>query len=176
MILSRFPAQWLPCATVLSASVLVGALWLAAPTCSLTASAQVDSASVDEIGATHIGPTRYENIGWHKVVFLNFDANKARRAKALTEQCLAPGAAETSASPPLVVETSKGPWDLLMIYSLGEAPSEKRWETPADLGALRTACTRAVGQDAWHEYKDLVVRSSALVGFSGRLGRPPGGS
>jgi hypothetical protein len=37
---------------------------------------------------------------------------------------------------PSVVETPRGPWDLLMIYSLDEAPSKKRWETPADLGVL----------------------------------------
>lgn len=176
MIFSHVSTQRFPCARVLSATVLVGTLCLAAPIVSLTASAQGDSASTGELGPHNIEPTRYEKIGWHKVIFLNFDSEKSRRAKALTEQCLASAGATTGADVPLVVETSKGPWDLLMIYSLDEAPLEKRWETPADLGALRTACTRAAGQDTWQEYKDLMDRSSALVGFSGRLGRRPGGS
>ena len=175
MILSRFPAQWRHCAAILFVFLIVGVFCVTAPIFSQTTLAQRDSASVDEIGATSIGPTRHDNIGWHKVVFLNFESGTVRRAKALTERCLAPSATTSRVSTPFVVETPNGPWDLVMVYSFGEAPLEKRWETPAELEILRTACTKAVGDDTWHEYKDLIVRSSALVGFSGRLGRTPGG-
>lgn len=123
-----------------------------------------------------MGPTRYEDIGWHEVIFLNFDSEKARRAKAMTERCLS-SASPTRERMPVLVETPSGPWDLLMIYPLEGAPLQKKWKTPAELEKLRSACAKAFGdekaKDAWNEYKGLIVRSSSMVGLSGRFGRPP---
>jgi hypothetical protein len=123
-----------------------------------------------------MGPTRYEDIGWHEVILLNFDTEKARRAKAMTEQCLA-SASATRDRRPVLVETPSGPWDVLMIYPLEGAPAEKNWKTPADLGTLRADCAEAFGEEtaegAWEEYQGLIVRSSSIVGLSGRFGQPP---
>jgi hypothetical protein len=132
-------------------------------------------AQVDSTALSAVGPTRYEDIGWHEVILLNFDAEQARRAKALTERCLA-SASATGETAPLLVETPSGPWDVLMIYPLEEAPLEKTWTTPAELGKLRSACAEAFGEkagDTWETYKALIVRSSSMVGLSGRLGRGP---
>jgi hypothetical protein len=132
-------------------------------------------AQVDSTALSAVGPTRYEEIGWHEVILLNFDAEQARRAKALTERCLA-SASATGETAPLLVETPRGPWDVLMIYPLEEAPLEKTWTTPAELGKLRSACAEAFGdqaEGAWETYKALIVRSSSMVGLSGRLGRRP---
>jgi hypothetical protein len=58
-----------------------------------------------------------------------------------------------------------------MIYSLEEAPLEKNWKTPADLGKLRADCFEAFGEKkaegAWETYKALIVRSSSMVGLVG---------
>jgi hypothetical protein len=154
-----------PC--LLTGAVLIGGLlFLAPPT-----GAQVDSTTL----AT-MGPTRYDDIGWHEVILLHFDAEAARRAKALTERCLS-AASTTEAAAPILVETPSGPWDVLMISPLEDAPLEKEWQTPAALSRLRSACADAFGDeeatDTWETYKDLIVRSSSMVGLSGRLGRPP---
>lgn len=152
--------------TLLCGIVLFGALWF--PSAS---HAQVDSTT-----RSAMGPTRYEDIGWHEVIFLNFDSEKARQAKAMTEKCLS-SASPTPNRMPVLVETPNGPWDVLMIYPLDEAPMEKKWKTPAELEKIRSACAEAFGdekaKDAWNEYKGLIVRSSSMVGLSGRFGRPP---
>jgi hypothetical protein len=123
-----------------------------------------------------MGPTRYEEIGWHEVIFLNFDSERARRAKAMTERCLSSDSA-TRDRMPVLVEIPGGPWDVLMIYPLEDAQLEKKWKTPADLGKLRSACAEAFGEEtakgAWKEYQNLIVGSSSLVGLSGRFGQPP---
>jgi len=154
-----------PC--LLSGAVLIGGLPFLAP----SAGAQVDSTTL----AT-MGPTRYDDIGWHEVVLLNFDAEATRRAKALTDQCLS-AASTTEETAPILVETPGGPWDVLMIYPLEDAPLKKSWETPAALGKLRAACADAFGDeeaaDTWETYTDLIVRSSSMFALSGRLGRPP---
>ena len=133
-------------------------------------------AQVDSTTLSAVGPTRYEEIGWHEVILLNFDAEATRRAKALTDQCLS-AASTTEETAPILVETPGGPWDVLMIYPLEDAPLKKSWETPAALGKLRAACADAFGDeeaaDTWQTFKDLIVRSSSMVGLSGRLGRPP---
>mgnify|MGYP006896936881 CR=1 FL=1 len=132
-------------------------------------------AQVDSTTLSAVGPTRYEEIGWHEVILLNFDAEQARRAKALTERCFS-SASATGEKTPLLVETPGGPWDVLMIYPLEDAPLQKAWETPAELGKLRSACAEAFGEkadDTWETYKGLIVRSSSMVGLSGRLGRGP---
>lgn len=133
---------------------------------------------MDSTTLATMGPTRYDDIGWHKVILLNFDAEAARRAKALTERCLS-AASTTEAAAPILVETPSGPWDVLMIYPLEGAPLEKEWQTPAELDRLRSACADAFGDDeaadTWQTFKDLIVRSSSMVGLSGRLGQPPDG-
>lgn len=136
-----------------------------------TAAAQADSTS---LGA--VEPTRYDDIGWHEVIFLNFESEEARRAKGMTQLCLSSTSAPRDKMP-FLVETPSGPWDILMIYPLESAPLEKKWATPADLGKLRSACVEAFGDEkanaTWDEYKGLIVRSSSMVGLSGRFGRPP---
>lgn len=126
-------------------------------------------------------PTSYRDIGWHEVIFLNFDSEKTRRAKALTERCLRRATSSPDPPGPQVLELPGGPWDLMLIYSLGdsarEAPAlEKKWKSPADLGRLREACRKAAEEGAdrtWEEYKGLLASSTMLVGFSGRIEQPP---
>lgn len=150
---------------LLCGALLFGAIsWL--PSASR---AQSDSTTLEAMG-----PTRYEEVSWHEVIFLNFDSEKARRAKAMTEQCLT---SATRDRMPVLVETPSGPWDVLMIYSLKGAPVEKNWNAPADLGKLRADCASAFGEEkaegAWEEYQGLIVQSSSMVGLSGRFGQPP---
>jgi hypothetical protein len=153
-----------PLLILLCGIVLYGALWF--PSASR---AQVDSTT-----RSAMGPTRYDDIGWHEVIFLNFDSEKARRAKAMTERCLS-SASSTRDRMPVLVETPSGPWDVLMIYPLEGAPLQKKWKTPAELEKLRSACAEAFGddkaEDAWNEYEGLIVQSSSIVGLSGRFGR-----
>lgn len=155
--------------SLISVMALSGAVFLAVlclPTC---APAQVDSPSDRARLATD-----YEDIRWHEMVFLSFESGRVNRGKVLTKQCLRPPTSEAEVERPRLVETPQGPWDVIMIHTLDKAPLEKTWETPANLEKLRQACVHASGNEAadvnWHEYNDLIARSSSLIGFSGRLG------
>ena len=112
-------------------------------------------------------------VEWTEVVLLTFKAGSNRKASGITDRCFRRAHGNSETPVPHVIEIPKGPWDVMFVYVLEEAPVEMRWKTPADLTKLRRCFTGVYGEDAaqWDAYRRLIARSTSVRGFAGRQGR-----
>ena len=76
-------------------------------------------------------PTKYENVSWHQVVLVDYKPGKMKRAKEIIKLYEEAGkAAETKA--PEMIWLMSGEYDLMLIWTLEDGPSEFEWKYSAD--------------------------------------------
>jgi len=119
-------------------------------------------------------PQRYEDVTWNNVVLYDFKAGKGDRAMEIIGDHYDPAAKKAGIQIPHSVQLQTGPWDLMMIWTMKDGPSEMAWETsPWDVKAQK-AMVGMLGQEKAQEIVDefdnTVARETSFVGFSGRHG------
>jgi hypothetical protein len=121
-------------------------------------------------------PTRYEDVAWNQVVLVDFKAGREERAMEIIEDRFLPVAKKAGNQIPRTVEMQTGPWDLLLVWTLQDGPSEMTWEiSPEEIETMKAA-QEMFGQEKMEkisdEYSSLIARETSFVGFSGRHGAP----
>ncbi len=83
------------------------------------------------IAQEEMKPTKYENVSWHKVVLVDYKPGKMKRAKEIIKLYQESGkAAETMA--PEMIWFMSGEYDLMLIWTLKDGPSEFEWKYSPD--------------------------------------------
>lgn len=118
---------------------------------------------------------RYENVDWHQVVLVDFKHGKKTRAMEIVREYYDPATEKSGTQRPRAIEFQTGPWDMMLIWTMEDGPSEMTWEThPEGLKWMNAVAEIAGGEDKAQkildEYNGLIVRTTSFVGLSGRHG------
>lgn len=120
---------------------------------------------------------RYENVDWHRIVLVDFTAGGRERQLEIIENYLVPASEKAGTQPPVVIEMQSGPWDVMLVWTMKEGPSEMTWERHPENIKSRKALVEIAGSmeeatKVWEEHMSLVARSTSFIGLSGRHGMP----
>jgi len=121
-------------------------------------------------------PKRYEDVTWNEVVLVDFKAGKEDRAMEIIEDHYNPATRKAGTQVPRHVNLQTGPWDLMLIWTLQDGPSEMAWETSPEDAKFEKAFVEMHGEEKAQEIGDeitsAIARTTSFVGFSGRHGAP----
>jgi hypothetical protein len=118
---------------------------------------------------------RYENVDWHNVVLVDFKPGKTGRAMEIIDDHFTPASEQAGTQVPRMMELQTGPWDVMLIWTMEEGPSEMTWEISPEGLRFQEALVEVVGseedvEEIWDEYYSLVDRSTSYIGMAGRYG------
>ena len=119
---------------------------------------------------------RLEGVTWNQVQLVDFKSGKEERAMEIIEDRFLPLVKKAGTQIPRTVEMQTGPWDLLLVWTLKDGPSDMTWEiSPEEIETMKAA-QEMFGQEKMEkisdEYSSLIARETSFVGFSGRHGAP----
>ena len=121
-------------------------------------------------------PQRYEDVTWNTVVLIDFKAGKEDRAMEINGDYFDPASKKAGIQVPRHIELQTGPWDLMMIWTMKDGPSEMAWETsPWDVKGWKAMLEmhgKEKAQEIADEWSSAIARATSFVGFSGRHGAP----
>jgi hypothetical protein len=121
-------------------------------------------------------PERYEDVTWNHVQLIDYKAGKESRAMEIVGDHLISAYEEAHVPAPRVVELQTGPWDVMLVRTMKEGPSEMIWKTSPEEVKLLWAHRKMYGEmkadSISAEHEKLITRSTSYVGFSGRYGPP----
>jgi len=121
-------------------------------------------------------PTRYQGVTWNQVLLVDFKSGKEERAMEIIEDRFLPFVKKAGNQVPRTVKMQTGPWDLLLVWTMKDGPSDMTWKTsPEDIETLEAA-REMFGQEKMEkigdEYSSLIARETSFLGFSGQHGAP----
>ena len=121
-------------------------------------------------------PTRYEDVTWNQVVLVDFKPGKEERAMEIIDEYFDPVVKKAGNQMPRAVELQTGPWDLLLVWTMKDGPSDMTWETSPEEIETMKAAQEMFGQEKMEkindEYSSLIARTTSFMGFSGQHGAP----
>lgn len=121
-------------------------------------------------------PKRLEGVTWNNVTLIDFKSGKEERAMELIEKQFIPVLKKAGNPIPHTIELQTGPWDLMLVGTMDEGPSEMNWETSPEEVKNMKAANEMLGKEKAQkisdEYSSLIARETSFVGFSGRHGPP----
>ena len=121
-------------------------------------------------------PQRYEDVTWNWVVLYDFKAGKRDQAMEMVRDHYIPASKKAGTPYPRVIELQTGSWDVIVVYTLRDGPSEMAWKTSPEEAKGQKAFLEMHGeekaQEIADEFSSTVARTNSFVGFSGRHGAP----
>lgn len=119
---------------------------------------------------------RYENVDWHEVNLVDFKPGKTERAMEIISDYFQEASKRADTQVPRIIEMQTGPWDLMLIWTMEEGPSEMTWKISPEGVRYQEAFNEVVGseeeaEEIVGEYYSLVARETSYVGMAGRHGR-----
>ena len=119
---------------------------------------------------------RYEDVTWNEVVLVDFKAGEEGRAMEILSDHMIPASKKAGTQVPRHIELQTGPWDLMVIWTMKDGPSEMAWETSPGQAKVQKAMLEMLGQEKAQKISDeissVIARSTSFIGFSGRHGAP----
>lgn len=125
-------------------------------------------------------PQRYEDVTWNRIYLYDFKATEEERAMEILSEHLIPVYQKVNVQAPKVVELQTGPWDVMIVATLPDGPSELTWETAPEELELQQAFAEELGEEKapeiLEEYGQAIARETSFLGMSGNrgpaIGRP----
>ncbi len=119
-------------------------------------------------------PQRYEDVTWNRIYLYDFKATEEERAMEILGEHLIPTYQEVDIQAPRVVELRSGPWDVMIVATLPDGPSELTWETAPEELELQRALVEELGEEEapkiFEEYGQAIARETSFLGMSGHRG------
>ena len=119
-------------------------------------------------------PQRYEDVTWNRIYLYDFKATEEERAMEILGKHLIPVYQEVDVQAPKVVELQTGPWDVMIVATLPDGPSELTWRTAPEELDLQQAFAEELGEDKapkiLEEYGQAIARETSFLGMSGNRG------
>jgi len=113
-------------------------------------------------------------VTWNRIYLYDFKASKADRATEILGEHLIPVYQEVDVQAPKVVELQTGPWDVMIVATLPDGPSELTWQTAPEELELQQAFAEELGEEEapkiLEEYGQAIVRETSFLGMSGSRG------
>ncbi len=105
-------------------------------------------------------PTKYENVSWHQVVLVDYKPGKEKRVKEIIKLYEAAGKAAGTPKPEMIWFMS-GEYDLMLIWTLKDGPSEFEWQFSPDglkwwKEFVNQQGSKEVAEKIHAEYMDLI--------------------
>ncbi|MGQ8338330.1 hypothetical protein ACUNWD_17380 [Sunxiuqinia sp. A32] len=111
--------------------------------------------------------SKYENATWHEVVLVDFKPGKIKRAKEIIQLYEKAGqAAETT--PPKMLWLMTGEYDMMLIWTLEDGPSEYEWKWSPDgvkwwKEFVKQQGSEEAANKLSEEYSSLVFKSTSYL-------------
>ncbi|MHA7112314.1 hypothetical protein ACRTDU_19480 [Sunxiuqinia elliptica] len=114
-----------------------------------------------------IKPSKFENVSWHEVVFIDFKPGKVERAKEIIEEYKAAGKAAGVTGP----ETHwfmTGEYNMMLIWTMKGGPADLEWRRSPDgvkwwTEFIKQQGSKEAAEALQKEYASLVLKTTSYI-------------
>jgi len=120
---------------------------------------------------------RLEGVTWNQVVLVDFKAGEEDRAMEMISNNFLAASKKAGTQVPRLIDLQTGPWDMMLVWTMEDGPSEMAWETSPEQAKYQKTLMEMVGgkkemEKIGDEYTSLINRSTSFLGYSGKHGAP----